>query len=231
MGKKEEEKITKVSPAAGLPQPQAPNTGQKGAPSAGSAQQPQASKSPPAPPSVSSELDALKAKLAEYENDLKRLAAEFDNYKKRVEKEKFQARAHGKAEALAPFIDMAETFEKALEHAEKKEGGSMKEGLVLLHRKLNSIFSSMNVREIECRGWPNPAYHEVMLQVSGKPAGEIAQVLRKGYVMGERVLRPAQVAVYMEEKNGEEKKDWIGEKKGNGEKKGSEENKEAKSQQ
>ncbi|MCL6088961.1 MAG: nucleotide exchange factor GrpE, partial [Candidatus Marsarchaeota archaeon] len=162
MGKKDEEK-TKEAAAA-----------QKSAPPASSA-------------SVSSELAALQAKLAEYENDLKRLAAEFDNYKKRVEKEKFQARAHGKAEALAPFIDMAETFEKALEHAEKKEGGSMKEGLVLLHRKLNSIFSSMGVREIECRGWPNPAYHEVMLQVSGEPAGEIAQVLRKGYVMGEPV--------------------------------------------
>jgi molecular chaperone GrpE len=213
MGKKEDEKMTKVSPAAGLPQPQAPNTGQKSTPPASSA-------------SVSSELAALQAKLAEYENDLKRLAAEFDNYKKRVEKEKFQARAHGKAEALAPFIDMAETFEKALEHAEKAEKGAesggrvgekaMREGVRLLHKKLLSILASAGVREIECNGWPNPAYHEVMLQVSGKPAGEIAQVLRKGYVMGEHVLRPAQVAVYMEEKKEMkegEKKEEAGENK------------------
>ncbi|VVB56487.1 Protein GrpE [uncultured archaeon] len=142
---------------------------------------------------------ALQSKLSEYENDLKRLAAEFDNYKKRVEKEKAEARARGKAEALAPFLEMAETFEQALAHAEKKEGSSMKEGLVLLHRKLHSILASCSVREIECKGLPNHAYHDVMLQVPGTPDGEIAQCLRKGYVMGEYVLRPAQVAVFAAE--------------------------------
>ncbi len=173
------------------------------------------------------ELDALRAKIIEYENDLKRLAAEFDNYKKRAEKEKSAARMHGKAEAFAPFIDMAETFEKALEHAEKKDmpagpnsarpagDKALHEGIHLLHKKLNSIFAAAGVREIECRGAPNHAFHEVMLQVSGGPAGEIAQVLRKGYVMGEYVLRPAQVAVYMNEEKSEEKKEEKVEEKKN----------------
>lgn len=161
------------------------------------------------PPSHSekkpSELEILRAKIIEYENDLKRLAAEFDNYKKRVEKEKSVAHAHGRAEALAPFIDMAETFDHALGMAEKTDGPAMREGVHLLHKKLQSIFASIGVREIECRGRPNHACHEVMLQVSGEPAGEIAQVLRKGYVVGEHVLRPAQVSVYMSEEKKEEK--------------------------
>lgn len=186
------------------------NQDEKTAPPAGASPPKPAASSPgtsPASPEAKkpSELEALRAKILEYENDVKRLAAEFDNYKKRVEREKSQAHAHGKAEAMAPFIDMAETFDHALSHAEKTDGSAMREGIRLLHQKLNSIFASMGVREIECRGRPNHAYHEVMLQVSGGPAGEIAQVLRKGYVMGEHVLRPAQVSVYMEENKEEGK--------------------------
>ncbi len=176
---------------------------------------------PPAPPEEkteaskpATELETLQAKLVEYEDHLQRLAAEFDNYKKRVEKEKAAARTHGKAEAMAPFIDMMETFEQALAHAEKASNGAgdaegqtvgskaMHDGFKLLHKKLQSIFASLGVREIECKGHPHHAYHEVMLKVSGGRAGEIAQTLRKGYVMGEHVLRPAQVSVYIgEEKN------------------------------
>ena len=149
------------------------------------------------------ELEALRSKLAEYENDLQRLAAEFDNYKKRVDREKLQSRQLGKAEALSPFLDMNEVFEKALAHNGTGDAKAMHDGLLMLRKQLQSIFASSGVKEISCAGVPHHAFHEVILQVPGGKSGEIAHVLRKGYVMGEYVLRPAQVSVYI----GEEKKE------------------------
>ncbi len=152
----------------------------------------------------------LHKKVGEYEDDLRRLAAEFDNYKKRAEKEKRAARLQGKAEALAPFLDMEDAFEQALAHADKETGANaadqqeadrpIREGLGLLHRKLQAIFAADGVKEIRCDGLPDHARHEVMLQTDGHPAGHIAQVFRKGYEMDGYVLRHAQVAVFSERK-------------------------------
>jgi len=176
-----------------------------GAQTAQHAQAPASTPLPHAPASPRDELSALRAKLAEYENDLQRLAAEFDNYKKRVEKEKFQSRQYGKAEALAPFLDMNEVFEKALAHKGSGDAKAMHDGLLLLQKQLRAIFASSGVKEISCVGMPHHAFHEVMLQVPGGQSGEIAQVLRKGYMMGDYVLRPAQVSVYVGEEKKEEK--------------------------
>lgn len=160
-------------------------------------------------PSPTDELGQMRAKLSEYQNDLQRLAAEFDNYKKRVDKEKVAARAQGKAESLAPFLDMEEVFIKAQQHASGKntDTKAMHDGLFLLHKQLHSIFNSAGVKEIPCAGIPHHAYHDVLLQVPGGKSGEIAQVLRKGYVMGEYVLRPAQVSVYAGETKTKENED------------------------
>ena len=157
----------------------------------------------PSNPSTSPSISSPDAKLAEYENDLRRLAAEFDNYKKRAEKEKQAARLNGRAEALSPFLELMETFEHARNASEKADVKALKEGLHLMQKKLHSILSSSGVREIACHGLPNHAFHDVMLQVPGEPGGEIAQCLRKGYVMGEHVLRPAQVSVFIGEKKEE----------------------------
>ncbi len=162
---------------------------------------------------------ALRKKVGEYEDDLKRLAAEFDNYKKRVEKEKLAARLQGKVDALAPFLDMEEAFEQALVHSgagdrenedsadrpDAPKDRSIREGLALLHKKLRAIFAANGVKDIRCEGLPHHAYHEVVLQTDGSPAGHIAQTLRKGYEMEGHVLRPAQVAVFSGKKKDAEK--------------------------
>ncbi|MFH1306621.1 MAG: nucleotide exchange factor GrpE [Candidatus Micrarchaeota archaeon] len=143
----------------------------------------------------------LEKKCKEYENDLKRIAAEFDNYKKRVEKEKQMARQIGKEDVLLQLLVLRDEFDSALLH--KKDDDGMK----LLSKKLNSIISSSGVREIPCSGNINPHFHEVMMQVPGGNEEEIAKVLRKGYLVGERLLRPAQVSVYSGKKeNVDEKK-------------------------
>ncbi len=198
----------------------AKNPAQGGSQSGASAPPAQSAPAAPAAPAASapqnakslSDIEIIQKQMAEYEDHLKRLAAEFDNYKKRAEKEKQAARSLGKAEALAPFLDMDEVFEKALAHsksgssdasnpAASNNSSAMHDGLMLLHKQLHSIFAHAGVKEISCHGAPNHAYHETIMQVAGGRAGEIAQVLRKGYTMGEFVLRPAQVSVF----KGEEK--------------------------
>lgn len=149
---------------------------------------------------------AWQKKCDEYKHDLQRLAAEFDNYKKRSEREKAFACQIGKEEVLSQLLLLNDDFASATEHIEKNKSASVKadanDGIILLSKKLSAILASFGIKEISCSGEPNHMCHEVVLQVEGKPAGHIAQVLRRGYMIGERLLRAAQVSVY----SGEETK-------------------------
>ena len=142
-------------------------------------------------------------KCEEYKNDLKRLAAEFDNYKKRTQKQSEISRQLGREDVLVQMLTLSDEFEQALKHS--KGGEDANEGLLLLSKKLSAIISSFNVEEIICGGEPDPNFHEAMLQVPGEPKGKICEVLRKGYKIGGRLLRPAQISVYSGEKNGNDK--------------------------
>lgn len=149
----------------------------------------------------------LQKKCEEYENDVQRLAAEFDNYKKRIDKQSQVLRQLGREDVLIELLTLSDEFSQALEHS--KTDKDARHGLELLAKKLNSTISSFDVEEVKCDGEPNPNLHEVMLQVPGKKEGTICEVLRKGYKIGERLLRPAQVSVYLgeqDEKNDDTKK-------------------------
>ncbi len=198
------------TPDAPIPAAQTGENPPKPSPPAGG----QEKKSPPAP---LDEIQLLRAKVMEYEEDLKRLQAEFQNYQNRVAKEKLQARIDGQAAVLRHFLSFADEMESALAHlrgaTEKKDGpkttlpvgapsstgsdtSELRKGVELLHLKLVGLFASLGVKEISGNGAVDPHQHEVMMQVPGGKEGQIAQVLRKGYVMGEHVLRVAQVSVY-----------------------------------
>ncbi len=136
-------------------------------------------------------------KCEEYKNDLKRLAAEFDNYKKRIASQSDASRLVGQAQVLSELLVLTDEFSHAVEH-EKISNETLKDnfGIMLLYKKLSSILNSFNVKEINCDGILDPNVHEVMFQVNGKPEGKICQVLRKGYLFNQKLLRPAQVSVY-----------------------------------
>ena len=152
----------------------------------------------------------LYSKCEEYKNDLKRLAAEFDNYKKRVQNDSQLSRKLGREDVLLPILTLSDEFAQALEHTKSQQE---KEGFTLLSKKLASLISAFGVEEVKCSGEPNPNEQEVMLQIPGEPAGQICQVLRKGYKIGGRLLRPAQVSVYSGEKNGNNDKTDSNDKK------------------
>jgi molecular chaperone GrpE len=147
----------------------------------------------------------LEERLAEVErerdertDDLKRVAAEFDNYRKRVarDQQSLAARAHERlVKELLPVLD---DLERALEAARDSERGGVKleDGVRLVYRELQEALAKEGLEEIETNGHFDPHVHEALLsQPSEQDDGAILEVLQKGYRLGDRVLRPARVVV------------------------------------
>jgi molecular chaperone GrpE len=145
----------------------------------------------------------LEERLAEVErerdertDDLKRVAAEFENYRKRVARDQasLAARAHERlVKELLPVLD---DLERALAAAEEHEEAKLEEGVRLVHRELQGALAKEGLAEIETNGHFDPHVHEALLsQPSEQEEGAILEVLQKGYRLGERVLRPARVVI------------------------------------
>jgi molecular chaperone GrpE len=141
-------------------------------------------------------LAALEAERDEYLNDLKRVAAEFENYRKRAarDQERLVARAHERlVKELLPVLD---DLERALAAAEVHEEATLEEGVRLGHRELAAALAHEGLAEIETNGHFDPHVHEALLsQPSSEEEGSVIEVVQKGYRLGDRVLRPARVVV------------------------------------
>jgi molecular chaperone GrpE len=145
---------------------------------------------------IDQRLAALEAERDEYLNDLKRVAAEFENYRKRVlrDLESLVARAHERlVRELLPVLD---DLERALAAAEEHEEAKLEEGVRLVPRELKAALDREGVAEIETDGHFDPHVHEALLsQPSEAEEGSVLEVLQKGYKLGDHVLRPARVVV------------------------------------
>ena len=145
----------------------------------------------------------LEERLAEVErerdertDDLKRVAAEFENYRKRVarDQQSLAVRAHERlVKELLPVLD---DLERALHAAAEHQEAQLEDGVELVHRELQEALAKEGVSEIETNGHFDPHVHEALLsQPSDQEEGAILDVLQKGYRLGDRVLRPARVVV------------------------------------
>jgi molecular chaperone GrpE len=132
----------------------------------------------------------------DYLSDLQRVAAEFENYRKRVarDQQSLAARAHERlVKELLPVLD---DLERALQAAAEHEEAKLEEGVKLVHRELLDALAKEGLSEIETNGRFDPHVHEALLsQPSDKEEGAVLDVLQKGYRLGDRVLRPARVVV------------------------------------
>ena len=139
---------------------------------------------------------ALEAERDEHLNDLKRVAAEFENYRKRVlrDQESLVARAHERlVKELLPVLD---DLERALAAAEQHEEAKLEEGVRLVHQELAAALEREGLAEIETNGRFDPHVHEALLsQPSDGEEGSVLEVVQKGYRLGDRVVRPARVVV------------------------------------
>ena len=147
-------------------------------------------------PTLEEQVAALEAERDEHLNDLKRVAAEFENYRKRVarDQESLVARAHERlVKELLPVLD---DLERALAAAEEHEEAKLEEGVRLVHRELAAALQREGLSEIDTDGQFDPHVHEALLsQPSDAREGSVIEVVQKGYTLGDRVVRPARVVV------------------------------------
>lgn len=143
--------------------------------------------------------EALKERIEELEDRVKRQMAEFDNFRKRTEKEKtamFETGAKSVIEKILPVVD---NFERGLASVpEEEKGGAFAQGMEMIYKQLMTELENMDVKPIPAVGEEfNPDFHNAVMQVESEEyeSGVIAQELQKGYTYRDSVVRHSMVAV------------------------------------
>jgi molecular chaperone GrpE len=147
---------------------------------------------------ASDELERAKTQAAEYLGDLQRVKAEFENYRKRVLKEQTRAVELASEPLIARLLEVVDEFELALTAAEQfDQSHRFVQGVEMVYAKLMEILHAAGLERIDAEGARfDPSLHEALLQTDGGE-GEpyVADVLRTGYTLKGRVVRPAGVKV------------------------------------
>ena len=133
----------------------------------------------------------------EADDRLLRLAADFENYKKRAARERAEYVALANERLLKELLPILDDLERALNAAEEHEEAQLEEGVRLVHRSLASLLERQGVKEIATEGKFDPHVHEALLAQPSEEAapGDVLDVIQKGYTLGDRVVRPARVIV------------------------------------
>ena len=141
-------------------------------------------------------MEAL-AKLVSDGNDkYLRLAAEYDNFRKRTAKEKENLYATARADTVKPFLDVYDNLERGLGQFE--EGDPHRQGMEMIIKQLLEVLGKLGVTEIDALGQPfDPEKHNAVMHVDDENAGEntVVEVFQKGFAMGDKVLRFSVVKV------------------------------------
>ena len=143
--------------------------------------------------------DAMKEKVEELEDRVKRQMAEFDNFRKRTEKEKtamFETGARSVIEKILPVVD---NFERGLASvSEEEKDGALAQGMQMIYKQLMTELENLDVKPIPAVGEEfNPEFHNAVMQTESEEfeSGTVAQELQKGYTYRDSVVRHSMVAV------------------------------------
>jgi molecular chaperone GrpE len=175
------------------------------------AAEPQAAASEPAGEEVAHKVEQLRAllddstsrakqtqeRLKDTHERLLRTAAEFDNFKKRTQKEKEDARRYAIESLLKDFLPVADNLERALEHAEQHDPKQVIEGVRLVQKMFEGALAKHGVVGFSARGQMfDPNLHEALMQQeSDAPPGTVISEMARGYKLHDRLVRPAAVVV------------------------------------
>ena len=165
---------------------------EQAAPETAQAEQPEPVPEAPADPGA----DALKEALARKEDQYLRLAAEYDNYRKRTAKEKESLGGAVRADTAAAFLPVYDNLERALRQDTADE--AYKKGVEMTMNQLKEVFARLGITEIEALGKPfDPKFHNAVMHVEDEALGEsvVAEVFQAGFLCGEKVVRCAMVKV------------------------------------
>ncbi|MFZ0595118.1 MAG: nucleotide exchange factor GrpE [Bryobacteraceae bacterium] len=143
------------------------------------------------------EIEQLKEQVRQEHEMYLRALADFDNYRRRVERERTSAASSGKREMILALLELLDSFERALQHLEDAPP-SLAEGLKAIYRRLLNLLEQQGVSPIQSLGEPfNPRIHEAIDSVRTdeyKP-GTVMEEVQRGYRWGDELLRPARVRV------------------------------------
>ena len=130
-------------------------------------------------------------------DDLRRVAADFDNYRKRVVREQTQLLARAGERVVVKLLPVLDDLERALDAAEHHEEAKVLEGVRMTKDALAGLLASEGVEEIGAEGPFDPHVHEALMTqpAEGVEPGHVVQVVQRGYRIGDAVLRPARVVV------------------------------------
>lgn len=143
-----------------------------------------------------SELDALKGQMAGQEEKYLRLAAEYDNYRKRTAKEKEAIWTDAKADTAAAFLPVYDNLERAMKQETADE--AYKKGVEMTMNQLKDVLAKLGITEIPALGEPfDPNFHNAVMHIDDENFGEntIAEVFQAGFQCGEKIIRFAMVKV------------------------------------
>jgi molecular chaperone GrpE len=142
------------------------------------------------------ETEQVEAAQQPEDDRLLRLAADFENYKKRAAREREEYVRLANERLIGELIPILDDLERALAAAEEHQEARLEEGVRLVHRSLAALLQRHGMTPIETDGKFDPYQHEALLsQPSEAEEGSVLDVVQKGYKLGERVVRPARVVV------------------------------------
>ncbi|MCD8344580.1 MAG: nucleotide exchange factor GrpE [Oscillospiraceae bacterium] len=142
------------------------------------------------------ENDEIIKELADLKDKYQRLAAEYDNFRKRTQKEKAEIYPDAMVTAIKEFLPMADNFERAAGAETTDE--KYKSGVMMIQNQLSDAFKKLGVEVIDPKGEEfNPELEDAATQIVDENLGDnvVAEVYQKGYKRGDKVIRPAMVAV------------------------------------
>lgn len=143
--------------------------------------------------------EALQLELAKWKDQAIRNAAELDNFRKRMSREKLDAVRYGNQSLLEELLPVLDNFDMGMQAAAQEEGSMLFMGMQMVHKQIEEFLGSQNVVEIKAEesGEFDPKIHEALSQEPSDSVeeGKIVRVVRKGYQIGERLLRPSNVIV------------------------------------
>ena len=156
--------------------------------------------SPPVetPPAPSDQLAELQRERDDYQDRWMRKAAEFENYRRRIERERREQADQTVTDLLLDLLLVVDDFDRALTVDAGEGGAAYRKGVELIHSKLHDLLRKQGVKPIEAVGADfDPNIHQAVAHEASPDHrdGEVIDELRKGYTIGDRLLRPAMVKV------------------------------------
>jgi len=150
-------------------------------------------------PGPAVDVEEIQRQRDEYYDLLLRKTAEFENYRKRIDRERQSVSEAAAADLLGELLPLVDDLERALKADVGVEGAeSYRRGVELIHRQLVDVLRKRGVRPIEALGADfDPHYHQAVAHdaVEGRRDGEVLEEFRRGYMLGDRLLRPSMVKV------------------------------------